>query len=119
MYWCTPPTLTVAIDEKIGWWLVASSYNFVGFAPDLKIGAGGVDVSRSKSNRQTRPSRSPMYATLMKRESAGPVATGSDCRAFLIRLQLFASTQLSPAGELVSSGPPSLPTSLVSIKRPS
>ncbi len=67
------------------------------------------------SNRHTLPSRSPRYAFVMKRESGGPVATGSPWRAFL--------SSLHPFGEVVAqlsivSAFPSLPTSIESVTAP-
>src|SRR6185295_14028048 len=111
MYCCVPPTFTVAIDAKIGCFS-GSSYSFVGLAPALNCGT--LLSSSEMSKRQSRPSRSPMYDLVMNLESDGPVATGSECSAFLNWRQSLdgVGAVLVPAQLSCCSYWPSLPTLL-------
>src|SRR4029453_539783 len=90
------PMLTVAIDENIGGselfdpLPVLIEYRF-----SICVIIGAPLAFRFKSKRQILPSRSPRYAFEMKRESEGPVATGSACSAFLSSEQVLAAGQLS------------------------
>src|SRR6184192_3932241 len=115
---CVPLTFSVAIDAKIGCFS-GSSYSLVGLAaPATKIGT--LLPLSWMSKRHNRPSRSPMYDLVMNRESDGPVATGSECSAFLNCRQSFdgVAPVLVPVQLSCCSYRPSLPTAFESSTSP-
>src|SRR5262249_59269112 len=103
---CVPPGSGCPSEARRGCEARAGSPLVVG----LMVGL--LPRLRMLSTRHKLPSRSPAYAMVMNRELAGPVDTGSACRAFLMFTQpLAAARQL--LAEFPVSFRPSLPTSLL------